>query len=256
MPDIRYGKTHGYNVLDLRNNNIKTLNGFNVYKYNSVDLRGNPITSCIGLPLDIVRTDGCGDEMAETVEKDSGNNKDDYNGRDIDTGSLVKTKPSVTKRPDDSGLGIHGVEQVDNRSGKMVIVVVSASGGGIGLLITIIITTVIHLYRKGLLNICCQNIINKVKRNRPIPIDIESDISSLGPNSDWMPMPSTSASTSNNRDEDNTIPKTIINDRYNPNRERQIAIDTIDSCKVDYKIYGEDPSTRKEEAMEIDSEPW
>ena len=255
MPDVRYGKPHGYRVLDLRNNLIRSVNGFNVYRYDRVDLRGNPISSCIDIPLDIVQTDNCGV-----------NTMDDREKTETETGTIEKDTvydstdnermPDI-KKVKDIGPNVHGVDQVDNRSGKMVIVVVSASGGGIGVLITIIATTIIHLYKKGVLGTCYSALVGRLKGNRPVCRDIELDdispLHSFGPPSDWLPMPSTStAESSQNNANEQTMVKTLVNARYNPEAEKRKVCAIIDSCQPNYQVYGENTTLRTEESMDID----
>ena len=254
IPDVRYGKVNGYNTLDLRNNRIRDIAGLNVYKYDRVDLRGNPLVSCDGVPTDVVQTDNCGADNG-ILELDQKQNPDV--AMDVDNVELVRVKVKVTPTTvprinnELEMPTLHGVDMVDNRSGKMVVVVVSASGGGIGLLIGVLATILAKLYKKGSLDGPCERVMALFgcERTPQKKETDDSDISSLysfGQPDDWVYAPSTSNT-------DNTTPKTVICEKFNPLEKKKAMLSVINNGTVEYRIYGENTSERKEESMETDN---
>lgn len=172
MPLLRLPKTSLYRTLDLSDNHITGVESFDFNRFSAVNLRGNPLRSCLNIPLDIVATDSCGD-----VKPDMENPSSSAMDRDADISIAPIKKDSVrnpathpknpVKKADDSEKPVTGIDVVDNRNGKLMVVVVGSSTvGGVGLVMTVIIGVIVHLYKKGTLQGCCNWIFRRVACGR------------------------------------------------------------------------------------------
>ena len=112
MPQVTYDRSRGYRTLDLRGNGIRTLGAFDASRYESIDLRNNPL-ACTDIPGN-VRHDPCDTAAPENKEHPRP-------ARDTDT----------SKEP-----------------GSLTIILSGSCGAG-GLLLTILTTAVVWLYRHG-----------------------------------------------------------------------------------------------------------
>ena len=126
-------------------NKIGTLGTFDSNCFESIDLRGNPL-SCINVP-DNLRHDPC------------------------ESGQSPTASPTAREQPPPP------LTVVTNEDGTMIVVFGTCGAGGVGLLVTLF-TTAVWLYRRGLLPACISNVVRRAtERNeaeRP-PSEAASD---------------------------------------------------------------------------------